>query len=97
MLRYANEFNGVRIAGSIGYERVTDIFTPGVVDPNNVAYTGRRPDVTAWGFALSAMHVPTGLFIQGHYNAADFGGNVIGARSGYWGEAPSSRSPPTIG
>ena len=82
MLRYANEFNGVRIAGSVGYERVTDIATPGVVDPNNVAYTGRRPDITAWGIALSAMHVPTGLFIQGHYNAADFGGQRH--RRGEW-------------
>jgi hypothetical protein len=39
------------------------------------------------------MHVPTGLFIQGHYNAADFGGNVIGAASGYWGETTVFKKP----
>ena len=29
MLRYANEFQGFRLAGTVGYERVTDIATPG--------------------------------------------------------------------
>jgi hypothetical protein len=92
-IRYANEFNGFRLAGSVGYERVTDIATPGVVDPNNVAYTGNRPDITVWGFAPSAMHVPTGLFVQGHYNHADFGGQIIGAPSGYWGESTTNKKP----
>src|SRR5262245_43680752 len=93
MLRYANEFQGFRLAGTVGYERVTDIATPGVVDPANVAFVGNRPDITVWGFALSAMHVPTGLFVQGHYNHADFGGNVIGAPSGYWGESTTHKKP----
>src|SRR5262249_18712712 len=93
MIRYANEFNGVRIGGGIGYERVTDIATPGVVDPNNVAYIGNEPDITAWGLALSIMHVPAGLFVQGHYNHFDFGGRVIGAPSGYWGESTVHKKP----
>jgi hypothetical protein len=93
MIRYANEFQGFRLAGTVGYERVADISTPGVVDPANIAYTGNRPDITVWGFALSAMHVPTGLFVQGHYNKADFGGNVIGAPSGYWGESTTNKKP----
>jgi len=93
MVRYANEFNGVRIGGGIGYERVTDIATPGVVDPNDDAYIGNEPDITAWGFALSVMHVPTGLFVQGHYNHFDFGGRVIGAPSGYWGESTVNKKP----
>jgi hypothetical protein len=93
MIRYANEFNGFRLAGTVGYERVADIATPGVVDPANVAFTGNRPDITVWGFALSAMHVPTGLFVQGHYNHADFGGNIIGAPSGYWGESTTHKKP----
>jgi hypothetical protein len=93
MIRYANEFQGFRLAGTVGYERVTDVATPGVVDPANVAFTGLRPDITVWGFALSAMHVPTGLFVQGHYNHADFGGNVIGAASGYWGESTTHKAP----
>jgi hypothetical protein len=93
MLRYANEFNGFRVAGTVGYERVTDIASPGVIDPNNIAFIGNRPDITVWGFALSAMHVPTGLFVQGHYNHADFGGNIIGAPSGYWGESTTNKKP----
>jgi Gram-negative porin len=93
MIRYANEFNGVRIGGGIGYERVTDIATPGVVDPSNVAYVGNEPDITAWGFALSILHVPTGLFVQGHYNHFDFGDRVIGAPSGYWGESTVNKKP----
>jgi hypothetical protein len=86
-IRYANEFQGFRLAGAIGYERVTDVATPAVVDPTVVAFTGRKPDITAWGIALSAMHVPTGLFVQGHYNAVDYGGQAIGAASGYWGQS----------
>jgi hypothetical protein len=86
MIRYANEFNGFRLAGSVGYERVTDVATPNTVNPTDPAFTGRRPDITVWGFALSAMHVPTGLFVQGHYNHAEFGGQFIGAPSGYWGQ-----------
>ena len=92
-IRYANEFNDVRIGGGIGYEHVTDIATPGVVDPNNVAYIGNEPDITAWGFALSVMHVPTGLFVQGHDNHFDFGGRVIGAPSGYCGESKVTKKP----
>jgi len=93
MLRYANEFNGVRIAGTVGYERITDVATPLVVNPTDVAFTGRRPNIDVWGFALSAMHVPTGLFVQGHYNHADFGDQVIGAASGYWGQSTTNKKP----
>jgi hypothetical protein len=50
---------------------------------------------TAWGFALSVMRVPTGLFVQGHYNHVDYGGKIIGAPSGYWGETASTNAKPT--
>jgi len=93
MVRYANEFQGFRLAGTIGYERVTDVATPGVVNPAAANYVGNKPNITVWGFALSAMHVPTGLFVQGHYNHADFGGNIIGAASGYWGENTTHKKP----
>src|SRR5215475_12994796 len=91
MLRYANEFQGFRLAGTVGYERVTDVATPNVVNPTDPAFTGNRPDITVWGFALSAMHVPTGLFVQGHYNHADFGGNIVGAPSNYWGQSTQNK------
>jgi hypothetical protein len=95
MLRYAGEHHGFRIAGTVGYERITDIATPGIVDPANAAYTGNRPDITVWGAALSVMHVPTGLFVQGHYNATDYGGKIQGSStgSGYWGESTANKKP----
>jgi hypothetical protein len=87
MLRYFGEHGGFRTVGQLGYERSTDVATPAVVDPANVAYTGLPPKVTGKSVALSAMHLPTGLFVQGHFISADFGGDIIGAPSGYFGEA----------
>jgi hypothetical protein len=86
MLRYLGEHGPFRIVGQMGYERAMDIATPGVVDPANVAYTGRPPNVTGRSLALSAMHLPTGLFVQGHVISADFGGDIIGSPSGYFGQ-----------
>jgi hypothetical protein len=86
MLRYFGEHSGFRTVGQLGYERSMDVATPGVVDPANVAYTGSSPNVTGKSFALSTMHLPTGLFVQGHFISTDFGGDIIGAPSGYFGE-----------
>jgi hypothetical protein len=85
MLRYANEFNGVRVAAGIGYEQIRDRSTPATLDPTAAFFVGARPDEVAWGVALSAMHVPTGLFIQGHYEHIDFGDPHI--VSAYWNDA----------
>jgi hypothetical protein len=71
MLRYAGEFSGFRIAAGIGMEQVRDKFTPDVA---NILYDSAvRPAVNAYGGGLSVMHVPTGLFVQGHYNWIDYG------------------------
>jgi hypothetical protein len=86
MLRYFHEHGSLRVAGQLGYERVTDIATPGVEDPANSAYVGARPNGTGESLALSAMHLPTGLFVRGHYVALKYGGEIIGAPSGYAGE-----------
>jgi hypothetical protein len=86
MLRYFGEHGGFRTVGQLGYEHSTDVATPGVVDPANSAYTGQTPNVTGKSLALSAMHLPTGLFVQGHFISADFGGDIIGAPSGYFGQ-----------
>jgi hypothetical protein len=86
MLRYFREDGGFRVAAQIGYERVTDIATPGVVDPANLAYVGAPPNGTGESVALSTMHLPTGLFVQGHYVQFKYGGEIIGAPSGYAGE-----------
>jgi hypothetical protein len=93
MLRYAGEFSGIRIAAGIGYEKVRDVntgaaFTPiintsGVAGPANLTIV--TPNIDSWGGAVSLMHVPTGLFVQGHYMAADY--CCAGSNSGYWGQA----------
>ncbi|MGE3067042.1 MAG: hypothetical protein AB7K67_15770 [Hyphomicrobiaceae bacterium] len=89
MLRYANEFNGVRVAAGIGWERVRDWQTASAITgptPKN------DPGLDVWGGSLALMHVPTGLFIQGHYMAADFN---AGGNSGYWGQATPDRKDAT--
>jgi len=53
--------------------------------------TNFAPDVTIWGAGLSAMHVPSGLFVQGHYYVQDFGTspnntNLIQNSSYLWGD-----------
>jgi hypothetical protein len=86
MLRYAGEFSGFRIAAGIGYERSRDRATPATLDPTAAAFVGPRPDVEAWGGGVSVMHVPSGLFVQGHYQTADYNdpGHIA---NGYWGSA----------
>ena len=86
MLRYANEFNGVRVAAGIGYERSKDRATGATLDPTALAFVGALPDVQAWGGGLSVMHVPSGLFVQGHWNAVDYNGPGHVANA-YWGSA----------
>jgi hypothetical protein len=92
MLRYANEFNGVRVAAGIGYEHITDRQTTvtgsATVGPLDLA--AAKPKVVAWGGSLAALHVPTGLFIQGHYLAADFHGEN-GGISQYWGQTVAGK------
>ena len=56
-LKYANEFNGVRLAYGIGYEQFTD----------NDSSSPLHARVSQWGTALSLLHVATGLFVQGDY------------------------------
>jgi hypothetical protein len=86
MLRYAGEFSGIRIAAGIGYERARDRATPATLDPTAPFFVGPSPDISSWGGGLSLMHVPSGLFVQGHYGATDF--NAPGhVANGYWGSA----------
>jgi predicted porin len=69
-LRYAGEFNSIRIAGGIGYhEEDGSVYEEGCAT-NPSIYCGdfvhdsfRR----GWGGSLSIQHVPTGLFIAGSY------------------------------
>ena len=86
MVRYANEFNGVRVAAGLGYERARDRLTNATLDPTAFVFIGPSPDIQAWGGALSLLHIPSGLFIQGHYTWADFNDPGHVANS-YWGSA----------
>jgi hypothetical protein len=91
MLRYAGEFSGFRIAAGVGYENATDRPTSGA-SPGPTDLTGVKPEVDAWGGSLALMHVPTGLFVQGHYMAVDFHGSsgaTVG--SGYWGQSVAGK------
>jgi hypothetical protein len=94
MLRYAGEFSGFRLAGTVGYEKIKDRSTPTTIDPTVAAFTGPTPDQSVWGFALSAMHVPTGLFVQGHYNHVDYNA-PFNVNSGYWGSTGGATQKPS--
>jgi hypothetical protein len=89
MLRYAGEFSGFRVAAGIGYENVTDRPTSAapIAGPNDLL--GPEPEVKAWGAGLSLLHVPSGLFAQGHYMAAEFSQGT--SNSGYWGQNAANK------
>jgi hypothetical protein len=87
MLRYAGEFSGVRVAAGIGYEDITDRATPNAdVGPLTVPDQD-DPGLTAWGASLAVMHVPTGLFLQGHYMAVNYDAGT----TGYWGQSIANK------
>ncbi len=69
-LRYAGEFNGVRVAAGIGYRNE---------DLNNTA--GTENDV--WLGSASTMHVPTGLFLSGGFGDIDSNDAFVSQR-GWW-------------
>lgn len=60
-LRYAGEFSGVRVAASIGYE------SSDVNEDDSGSSLTLGDKYRSWGGALSLLHVPTGLFVQGEY------------------------------
>jgi hypothetical protein len=110
MLRYANEFNGVRVAAGIGFEEATDTQTavgcvgianfpavapqtaacvnPPGAGPANLNDPALNGQVQAWGAGLSVLHVPSGLFAQGHYMAADFSGT---GSTAYWAQVANKK------
>jgi hypothetical protein len=100
MLRYAGEFSGVRIAAGVGYEKIDDCVTPAAFAGSPLVAAqggapggycvGGKPDIAAWGAGLSLMHAPSGLFVQGHYNAIEYG-NPTAAGSLYWGHNATNK------
>ncbi len=68
-LRYAGEFNGIRVAGGIGYRARED--NDGSNDSDTILGSG------------SVMHTPTGLFVSGGYARTEFDDNVDD-KDGWW-------------
>jgi len=78
-LKYAGEFSGVRVAAGVGAEwsKANEDDSTGFVTTDNVVPVGNvtsgikstnaSADNMYWAAALSLMHVPSGLFAQGHY------------------------------
>ncbi|RTL61096.1 MAG: hypothetical protein EKK41_28305 [Hyphomicrobiales bacterium] len=60
--RYAAEFAGFQVAAGAGFQKDN---TLGYEDPSLVA--PKRNDVDLQGYALSAKHIASGLFLQGQY------------------------------
>ena len=71
-LRYAGEFNGVRVAAGIGYQKLTDFSNAdgsgGCANLGSVH--DADVDCHAVGMSASVMHMPTGLFLSGAYGWA---------------------------
>ncbi len=62
-LRYAGEFNGIKVALGAGYLQVTDATTN---EYNCVAIAGAT-DCSQWGISGAVMHVATGLYVHAAY------------------------------
>ncbi len=82
-LKYANEFNGIRVAGGIGYAQVSD------ANENNTAGsnhwdgcadnfgTNKDRDCSSLALSGSIMHVPTGLFVSAGYERRKDDGRAV--------------------
>ncbi len=95
-LRYAGEFNGVRLAAGIGYKQQND--NPGKASADGPACadlaaadtTRSAVDCNALGLSASIMHVPTGLFISGSWgriedkNRSALYGRAVGDEDKHW-------------
>ena len=71
-VRYAGEFNGVRVAAGIGYKEQRDNVGKSGADGAicadlNVSTQQSAVDCHALGMSASVMHVPTGLYVSGSY------------------------------
>jgi Gram-negative porin len=75
-LRYAGEFAGFRVAAGIGYEAQDESSTQAIQLDN-----GARNIDHEWSGSLALMHVPSGLFAQGHYAMSEF---LNGEEGTFW-------------
>src|SRR6185369_8617338 len=54
--------------------------------PGVATFSHTPPDINAWGAALSAMHVSSGLFLQGSVQGVQYN-NDTSHTTGNWGES----------
>jgi hypothetical protein len=94
-LRYAGEFSGVRVAAHVGYDNSRDFATPAEINPATIGALV-KPDIKAWGVAGSIMHVPSGLFLQGHWYKTEYGTTGASNANGYWGGTTSTAANPQL-
>ena len=72
-LRYAGEFNGIKIAFGVGYQQFTDgnftFSNTGGANERNCVERPTAPDVNCQQLGASGaiMHVPTGLYVHAAY------------------------------
>ena len=79
LLKYAGEFNGVRIAASVGHEDESDSVQGGMPATNGSSI---RPHTVNNGVALSMIHTSSGLFAQGQYNEFTRGHDLFSTAGG---------------
>lgn len=74
-LRYAGEFNGVRLAAGVGYRH--EDYVGGIAADS---------EADVWLGSASVMHMPTGLFVSGGVSNVEWdGGAADGAeQDGFW-------------
>ena len=88
-LRYAGEFNGVRIAFGIGYMEDSEFNAAGPVRCRLSGRPLRTRDcdvkVTDFKGAASVLHVPTGLFLTGACGSRELDGIDVPAAARYTG------------
>jgi len=80
-LRYAGEFNGVRLAAGIGYRKTED--NTSALPPFPPETSPVFWDSEAILGSASIMHVPTGLFLSGGYADIDSDDKVVDKRA-FW-------------
>jgi hypothetical protein len=87
-LRYAGEFNGVRIAFGIGYLEDTEFNAPAQFGAGTVGVlctTNCDVKVSDWKGSASVLHTPTGLFLTGAWGNREIeGGGYAGPDLRFW-------------
>jgi hypothetical protein len=86
-LRYAGEFNGIRIAAGIGYREDSEFNAANQfvgIAPNALCQNTCSRKESAWMGSASVLHVPTGLFLTGAWGKREREGGADDPAIGAW-------------